>query len=271
MGEIKYCAMSKDMFLAKMWKPEDWYLDDRVFSLLVSPASRKGNAVQYHLAVLKDGQVPRLNEWNPSLRKDIREAYLRSLTDALTGVVEREIRWEGKPCVSLHFGVAGDVSEEPPEGPALRLVLLCKGVLPLEAETEERLQKQLRAEFSDWLERVYRDVSQEARLSETEKNLSAYVSAELLPHEKQNGDHDLLMTLLALFFLGCSLFFKDWFVFQVIAVMFAGCGAYRSAQHRHYVCLAVCTLTVVAGLAVAWSAYEALKESMQGISLPSKK
>lgn len=271
MGEIKYCTMSKDMFQAKMWKPEDWYLDDQVLSLLVSAPSWKGNAVQYHLAVLKEGEVVRLGEWNKSLRKDVREAYLRSLTEALTRVLETGCQWEGKPGVSLHFGVIDEAQKEQPDGPALRLVLHGKGVLPMEAAEEERLRKELRAEFSDWLELVFRDVSQKARRNEPETDLSAYVGAELLPHEKSDGKYDLTMTILAILFLGFSLFFKDWFVFQVITVGIAGCGAFRSAQHKHYVCLALCTLTAIAGLAVAWSAYEELKESMRGLTLPVRK
>lgn len=271
MGEIKYCTMSKDMFLAKMWEPEEWYLDDQVLSLLVSAPSRKGNAVQYHLAVLNEGGVVRFGEWNKSLRKDIREAYLRSLTEALTRVLEQGCPWEGKPCVSLNFGVTEEAQKEQPNGPALRIVLLAKGVQPMEAQAEERLRKELRAEFSDWLEMVFRDVSQKIRGSEPETDLSAYVSAELLPHEKSDGKYDLTMTVLAILFLGLSLFFKEWFVFQVIAVGIAGCGAFRSAQHKHYVCLALCTLTAVAGLAVAWSAYADLKESMQGVTLPVRK
>lgn len=270
MGAIKYCTMPEDMFLAKYWKTEEWYLDDQVFSLLVSTPSKKGDTVQYHLAVLKEGAVLRLGEWNPALRKDIRDTYVRSLTEALTKVMEKACFWEEAPRVSLRFGVTEEEQKEQEKGPALRLVLVGKGVLPMEQQEEERLRKELRAEFSDWLEMVLRDVSARAVKKEMDKKLSAYVSADLLPHEREGDGADLAMTLLSILFLALAFVFRELFLFQVLAIGVAGCGAFRSAQHKRYVYLAICAVVVAAGLALAWFAFQELKESMQGVSLPTQ-
>lgn len=268
MRDIKYCVLQQDVYLAKRWKAEDLYMDDQVFSLVVSPVMRKGNVAQYQLALLKDGHVMTYGEWNRTLRKNTRAAYLEHLMDSLFDVLNNKCSKEEEFSVGINFGVFSEKPETVDlEQLPIRMVLFCKNSLPLPPAEEERIRFQIKNELVDWLEQVYHDVLKEVPLSEEEKNYQAMVGAAIIPHEKTEGDWDMTMTIISIVCLIASLFLREWFIPQIMAIFAASCTAYRSFQHKNYICVGICAVVIVLGAVISLVAYQELKESMSGAAM----
>lgn len=267
MSNVKYCVMTQEVFSARKWQTEDLYLDDQVYSVVVSPVSRKGNAAQYHLALLKDGKVITYGEWNKTMRANTRAAYLDKLTNSLSEILEMKSNRGDEFTIGINFGIVGEKPQEVNlEELPLRIVLFCKDCYALDAQEEERLRVQIKIEFFDWLEQVFHDVVKEAPLTAEEKHYQVMIGASMMPHEKPENNLDVPMTILSIGCLIASIFLREWFIPQIMAIFVAGCTAFRSAQHKNYVCTGICLAVALAGVGVSIWAYQEMKEALKGAS-----
>ncbi len=136
----------------------------------------------------------------------------------------------------------------------------------MDEQDEEHLRLQLRIEFLDWLDQVFHDVVKETRLTAEEKNYQAMIGASMLPHEKAGNTLDVPMTLVSIACLIVSIFLREWFIPQIMAIFVAGCTAFRSAQHKNYVCTVICAAVAFAGVGISIMAYREMKEALKGAS-----
>ncbi|MBQ6106463.1 MAG: hypothetical protein IJL03_11100 [Lachnospiraceae bacterium] len=231
---VKHCVMPKDMYLAKMWKSENVVIGTSTYQIVVSPASKKNGAVQFHVAALKDGEVVTFKDLNSNLYDITIRKYIDELTERLSNVMESQVRWihTGNHDIYISYGgIEQWTEEDSPADTGIRLILMVKNVENMDAQEETTLRKILKGDLVEWMETVIMDKPAIQKTKEDYANdLVRVADISMIPHEKSSFDSVPIMTVLALLFSTLGVFFSQYLVFQVIGMVVAAYTAYRAYQ-----------------------------------------
>ena len=231
---VKHCVMPKDMYLAKMWKSENVVIGDTTYQIVVSPASKKNGAVQFHVAALKEGEVVTFENLNTNLYEVTVRKYLDELNERLSNVMEEQVRWihTGNHDIYVSYGGREQWDEsESPMQTGIRIILMVKNVENMDAQEEERLRKILKGELVEWMESVIMDKPAiQKTKADYENDLVRVVDISMIPHDKTVFNPVPIMTVLGLLLAILGVFFAEYQFFQVGAMIIAAYAAVRSHQ-----------------------------------------
>ena len=231
---VKHCVMPKDMYLAKMWKSENVVIGTSTYQIVVSPASKKNGAVQFHIAALKDGEVLTFKDLNSNLYDITIRKYIDELTERLSGVMESQVRWihTGNHDIYISYGGLEQWTEEDaPSDTGIRVILMVKNVENMDPQAETTLRKILKGDLVEWMETVIMDKPAIQKTKEDyENDLVKVADISMIPHEKSSFDPIPIMTVLALAFSILGVFLSQLLVFQVIGMVIGAYTSFRAYQ-----------------------------------------
>ena len=147
---------------------------------------------------------------------------------------------------------------------------MVKDILSIEDPTElDMIHKSLKGEFSNWLEEVISDVHQKKSVEELKKDPTVVLDVDLMKHEQEDLGLESTFAIFSLVFAGLGILWKDWFIFQVIAIVMGGYVAYRSYQKQRWVCMVLGLIASIVGIVFTGIAYGVLREQMKNVKLPN--
>lgn len=231
---VNHCVMPKDMYLAKMWKSENVYIGNEAFQVVVSPASRKNGAMQYHIAALKDGEVIRVGDLNTHLYEVTIAKYMDELNERLANALEKKVHWVNTGNHDLYVSYGG--LEQWQEGTslkatALRIILMVKNVNAMTPEEEDTLRKVFKGELVEWMETIIQDrPGIETKKEDYVNDIVNIMDISMLPHDKETFNPVPVMTVLGMIFGFLGVYFSSLLVFQVCSLVVSAYAAYRAYQ-----------------------------------------
>lgn len=259
MDKLKFGKVKQDVFAGRPWKATEWYLDDWMLELVVSPIQVRNQEAQLHIIVRQKEKVVTFGEWNRTMPEARREQYVghlhRQIAEALT-----------EEAAATEVRLIAAYAEQKPEKLSdvpFHFVFSAKPVELSDAGGRARLEKRLYMIFSEWLEEVFRDTSAAAQPT-LGRSATAVLDVELLKHETNDSSVHAIVTALAFGCLVLSYFYREYFILQMIALALGGCTAYRSYQQKKFVLMGICLVIAAAGLALAVVAYREMGSMMQG-------
>lgn len=249
---IKHSVMPKDMFQAKMWKPEEVFIGDSAYHIVISPASKKNGAVQFHMAAMKDGEVQTFKDLNNTLYDITATKYIDELNERLCDALQNQIKWThtGNHDIYVSYGDMKQWEEgTSAKETAIRIILMVKNVENMTPEEEKLLRKILKGELVEWMDSVIRDKPAIERTKQDyENDLVKVMDTSMLPHTKSSFNPIPLITVIGLAFAILGVFYAKYELFQVCAVVlsgYAGFRAYQRGQKEYmFVNVAVCLISV---------------------------
>ncbi|MBO4686783.1 MAG: hypothetical protein J5628_09070 [Lachnospiraceae bacterium] len=267
------CVMPKEMFFGTAWPHEQCIIGEDTLELVVSPLSQRNNAVQIHMAAMWNKEVLTFHDLNAGMKKENVKLYLQSLSERLRAIVEKYFMWpdDGVHNMTISFGSLTERKEDDdPLETNMRFVLMVKDILPIEDPTElDMIHKSLKGEFSNWLEEVISDVHQKKSVEELKKDPTVVLDVDLMKHEQEDLGLESTFAIFSLVFAGLGILWKDWFIFQVIAIVMGGYVAYRSYQKQRWVCMVLGLIASIVGIVFTGIAYGVLREQMKNVKLPN--
>ncbi len=267
------CVMPKEMFFGTAWPHEQCIIGEDTLELVVSPLSQRNNAVQIHMAAMWNKEVLTFHDLNAGMKKDNVKLYLQSLSERLRAIVEKYFMWPDDDVhnMTISFGSLTERKEDDdPLETNMRFVLMVKDILPIEDPTElDMIHKSLKGEFSNWLEEVISDVHQKKSVEELKKDPTVVLDVDLMKHEQEDLGLESTFAIFSLVFAGLGILWKDWFIFQVIAIVMGGYVAYRSYQKQRWVCMVLGLIASIVGIVFTGIAYGVLREQMKNVKLPN--
>ena len=267
------CVMPKEMFFGTAWPHEQCIIGEDTLELVVSPLSQRNNAVQIHMAAMWNKEVLTFHDLNAEMKKENVKLYLQSLSERLRAIVEKYFMWPDDDVhnMTISFGSLTERKEDDdPLETNMRFVLMVKDILPIEDPTElDMIHKSLKGEFSNWLEEVISDVHQKKSVEELKKDPTVVLDVDLMKHEQEDLGLESTFAIFSLVFAGLGILWKDWFIFQVIAIVMGGYVAYRSYQKQRWVCMVLGLIASVVGIVFTGIAYGVLREQMKNVKLPN--
>jgi hypothetical protein len=90
-----------------------------------------------------------------------------------------------------------------------------------------------------------------------------------MKHEQEDLGLESTFAIFSLVFAGLGILWKDWFIFQVIAIVMGGYVAYRSYQKQRWVCMVLGLIASIVGIVFTGIAYGVLREQMKNVKLPN--
>ncbi|MBO4484520.1 MAG: hypothetical protein J5738_03935 [Lachnospiraceae bacterium] len=231
---IKHSVMPKDMFQAKMWKPEEVFIGSSAYHVVISPASKKNGAVQFHIAALKDGEVQTFKDLNNTLYDITATKYIDELNQRLSDALQNQIKWThtGNHDIYVSYGHTsqweeGTSAKETP----IRIIMMVKNVENMTPDEEKLLRKILKGELVEWMDSVISDKPAiEKTKQDYENDLVKVMDTSMLPHNKSSFNPIPLITLIGLAFAILGVFYAKYEIFQVCAVVLSGYAAFRGYQ-----------------------------------------
>ena len=267
------CVMPKEMFFGTAWPHEQCIIGEDTLELVVSPLSQRNNAVQIHMAAMWNKEVLTFHDLNAGMKKENVKLYLQSLSERLRAIVEKYFMWPDDDVhnMTISFGSLSERKEDDdPLETNMRFVLMVKDILPIEDPTElDMIHKSLKGEFSNWLEEVISDVHQKKSVEELKKDPTVVLDVDLMKHEQEDLGLESTFAIFSLVFAGLGILWKDWFIFQVIAIVMGGYVAYRSYQKQRWVCMVLGLIASIVGIVFTGIAYGVLREQMKNVKLPN--
>lgn len=267
------CVMPKEMFFGTAWPHEQCIIGEDTLELVVSPLSQRNNAVQIHMAAMWNKEVLTFHDLNAAMKKENVKLYLQSLSERLRAIVEKYFMWPDDDVhnMTISFGSLTERKEDDdPLETNMRFVLMVKDILPIEDPTElDMIHKSLKGEFSNWLEEVISDVHQKKSVEELKKDPTVVLDVDLMKHEQEDLGLESTFAIFSLVFAGLGILWKDWFIFQVIAIVMGGYVAYRSYQKQRWVCMVLGLIASIVGIVFTGIAYGVLREQMKNVKLPN--
>ena len=267
------CVMPKDMFLGTAWPHEQIIIGEDTLEMVVSPLSQRKNAVQIHMAAMWNGEVLTFHDLNAEMKKDNVKLYLASLSDRLRSIVEKYFMWPDDEIHDMLISFGGLTERKDDDDQLetnMRFVLMVKDILPIEDPTElDMIHKSLKGEFSNWLEEVISDVHKKKTPEELKKDPTVVLDVELMKHEQEDLGLESTFAIFSLVFAGLGILWKDWFVFQAMAIVMGAYVAYRSYQKQRWVCMVLGMIACIVGVVFTGVAYGALREQMKNVKLPN--
>ena len=267
------CVMPKEMFFGTAWPHEQCIIGEDTLELVVSPLSQRNNAVQIHMAAMWNKEVLTFHDLNAGMKKENVKLYLQSLSERLRAIVEKYFMWPDDDVhnMTISFGSLTEQKEDDdPLETNMRFVLMVKDILPIEDPTElDMIHKSLKGEFSNWLEEVISDVHQKKSVEELKKDPTVVLDVDLMKHEQEDLGLESTFAIFSLVFAGLGILWKDWFIFQVIAIVMGGYVAYRSYQKQRWVCMVLGLIASIVGIVFTGIAYGVLREQMKNVKLPN--
>ncbi|MBO4788949.1 MAG: hypothetical protein II483_09520 [Lachnospiraceae bacterium] len=267
------CVMPKEMFFGTAWPHEQCIIGEDTLELVVSPLSQRNNAVQIHMAAMWNKEVLTFHDLNAGMKKENVKLYLQSLSERLRAIVEKYFMWPDDDVhnMTISFGSLTERKEDDdPLETNMRFVLMVKDILPIEDPTElDMIHKSLKGEFSNWLEEVISDVHQKKSVEELKKDPTVVLDVDLMKHEQEDLGLESTFAIFSLVFAGLGILWKDWFIFQVIAIVMGGYVAYRSYQKQRWVCMVLGLIASIVGIVFTGIAYGVLREQMKNVKLPN--
>ncbi len=267
------CVMPKEMFFGTAWPHEQCIIGEDTLELVVSPLSQRNNAVQIHMAAMWNKEVLTFHDLNAGMKKENVKLYLQSLSERLCAIVEKYFMWPDDDVhnMTISFGSLTERKEDDdPLETNMRFVLMVKDILPIEDPTElDMIHKSLKGEFSNWLEEVISDVHQKKSVEELKKDPTVVLDVDLMKHEQEDLGLESTFAIFSLVFAGLGILWKDWFIFQVIAIVMGGYVAYRSYQKQRWVCMVLGLIASIVGIVFTGIAYGVLREQMKNVKLPN--
>ena len=246
------CVMPKEMFFGTAWPHEQCIIGEDTLELVVSPLSQRNNAVQIHMAAMWNKEVLTFHDLNAGMKKENVKLYLQSLSERLRAIVEKYFMWPDDDVhnMTISFGSLSERKEDDdPLETNMRFVLMVKDILPIEDPTElDMIHKSLKGEFSNWLEEVISDVHQKKSVEELKKDPTVVLDVDLMKHEQEDLGLESTFAIFSLVFAGLGILWKDWFIFQVIAIVMGGYVAYRSYQKQRWVCMVLGLIASIVGI-----------------------
>lgn len=231
---VKHCVMPKDMYLAKMWKSENVVIGDTTYQIVVSPASKKNGAVQFHVAALKDGEIVTFQDLNTNLYDVTVHKYLDELNERLSSVMEDQVRWIHTGNHDIYVSYGGQETWDDTASPmqtGIRIILMVKNVENMDEQEETRLRKILKGELVEWMESVIMDKPAIQMTKEDyENDLVRVVDISMIPHDKSTFNPIPIMTFLGLLLAILGVFFSEIQICQVGGMIIAAYTAFRSYQ-----------------------------------------
>ena len=267
------CVMPKEMFFGTAWPHEQCIIGEDTLELVVSPLSQRNNAVQIHMAAMWNKEVLTFHDLNAGMKKENVKLYLQSLSERLRAIVEKYFMWPDDDVhnMTISFGSLTERKEDDdPLETNMRFVLMVKDILPIEDPTElDMIHKSLKGELSNWLEEVISDVHQKKSVEELKKDPTVVLDVDLMKHEQEDLGLESTFAIFSLVFAGLGILWKDWFIFQVIAIVMGGYVAYRSYQKQRWVCMVLGLIASIVGIVFTGIAYGVLREQMKNVKLPN--
>ena len=267
------CVMPKEMFFGTAWPHEQCIIGEDTLELVVSPLSQRNNAVQIHMAAMWNKEVLTFHDLNAGMKKENVKLYLQSLSERLRAIVEKYFMWPDDDVhnMTISFGSLTERKEDDdPLETNMRFVLMVKDILPIEDPMElDMIHKSLKGEFSNWLEEVISDVHQKKSVEELKKDPTVVLDVDLMKHEQEDLGLESTFAIFSLVFAGLGILWKDWFIFQVIAIVMGGYVAYRSYQKQRWVCMVLGLIASIVGIVFTGIAYGVLREQMKNVKLPN--
>ncbi|MBO4697541.1 MAG: hypothetical protein J5643_09745 [Lachnospiraceae bacterium] len=231
---VKHCVMPKDMYLAKMWKSENVVIGSATYQIVVSPASKKNGAVQFHVAALKDGEVLNFKDLNENLYDITIQKYLDELNERLSSAIESQIRWIHTGNHDIYVSYGGQeqwLDSDSPSETGIRIILMVKNVENMNPEEETKLRKILKGELVEWMETVIADKPAIRKTKEDyENDLVKVVDISMIPHDKTSFNPVPLMTVIGLAFAILGVFFSQYLFFQAGGLVVSAYAAFRAYQ-----------------------------------------
>ena len=231
---VNHCVMPKDMYVAKMWKAENVFAGNSTYDIVVSPASKKNGAIQFHLAALKDGNVLTFEDLNKTLFEITVKKYFDELNDRLATAMGGHIRWVHTGNHDIYVSYGGteqwDENESLKKTP-LRIILMVKNVDKLSDQEEITLRKILKGELLEWMDSVIQDrPAIEKTKEDYENDLVRIMDTTMLPHNTDVFNPVPIITLVAIIFAILGVFKWSLLLFQVGSLVMSAYAAYRSYQ-----------------------------------------
>ncbi|MBO4398914.1 MAG: hypothetical protein J5795_02165 [Lachnospiraceae bacterium] len=231
---VNHCVMPKDMFNAKMWKAENVFAGNSTFDIVVSPASKKNGAIQFHIAALKDDSVVTFDDLNKTLYDVTVGKYFDELNDRLASAMESHVKWihTGNHDIYVSYGGTEQWEENTSlKKQAIRLILMVKNVEKMNDQEELTLRKILKGELLEWMDSVILDrPAIEKTKQDYENDLVHLMDPSMLPHSKELFNPVPIITLVGIIFAILGVFYSKLLLFQVGALVLGAYAAYRSYQ-----------------------------------------
>ncbi len=269
---MSHCVMPRDMFFGTAWEHEQCIIGEDTLDICVSPLSQRKNAVQIHMAAMWNKEVLTFHDLNADMKKDNVKLYLQSLSERLRAIVEKYFMWPDDDVhdMLISFGDLKEWDDSDPLQTNMRFILMVKDILPIEDPLElDMIHKSLKGEFSNWLEEVISDVQKKKTPEELRRDPTMVLDVDLMKHETEDLGLESTFAIFALLFAGLGFLFKDWFIFQVIAIVMGSYVAYRSYQKQKWICMAMGIVAAIVGIVFTGIAYGLLREEMKNVKLPN--